>query len=226
MTTTEDSRSPVGGRIDWTHLCGVAALALAVAVLGLAVSGAVAAQEDQPGEPVSVYGEAEDELGNAAPAGTTVYAIVNGTVEDSITVDESGTFGGPETFEGHLAVNDGAGEEIVFAIESPDGTTALETVDLGGVDEVAEVSLTFPGGSFAQIDVTGNGMNATDTSGDGLLNDVDGDGEFGIFDVQAFFNNFDEPVVQNNLAAFNFNNDDPVEVGIFDVQALFNQLDG
>jgi hypothetical protein len=225
MTGVEGTEGAVAGvgRVGWRHVVGAVAVALAVALVGVAAVGGAAAQ-DQPGEPVNVYGEAEDELGNGIQVGTTIYAIVDGEVEDSFTVEEEGQFGGGDAFDDKLAVNDGAGGEVVFAVNSPDGVTALDTVNLDSAGEVVEINLTFPGGSFAGIDVNNNGLVATDTTANGLLNDVDGDGAFDIFDVQTLFENFNEPIVQNNASAFNFNGDDPPKVTIFDVQALFNTL--
>jgi len=60
--------------------------------------------------------------------------------------------------------------------------------------------------------------------GAGLYEDIDGDGEFTIFDVQALFRNLDSPAVQNFPAAFNFAGDDSESVGIADVQGLFERL--
>lgn len=223
--TDPDSAFSAGGRLDRQHLRGAVVLALAVAALLVVVPGGVAAQEE-PGDPVNVYGEAEDELGSVAPPGTTIYAIVDGVIEDSITVGENGQFGGPEPFAGHLAVNTGAGEELVFAIDGLDGATAFETVDLNSTDELVEVDLTFPIASFTDINVAGgDNTTATDTTGDGLLNDVDGDGEFDIFDVQLLFDNLDNPVVQENALAFNFAGTDEGNVSIADVQGLFVALD-
>jgi outer membrane protein assembly factor BamB len=66
-----------------------------------------------------------------------------------------------------------------------------------------------------------------DLDSDGRFEDVDGDGEFDIFDVQALFDGLDSDTVQNNPAAFNFNDDEnPQEVTIFDVQGLFERLSG
>ncbi len=61
----------------------------------------------------------------------------------------------------------------------------------------------------------------------GTYEDVDGNGEFDIFDVQEFFISFQSPTVQNNPAAFKFSDpgaENPEEVTIFDVQALFLAL--
>ncbi len=219
MTASDpDTGRAVNGR----HLAGVAVLALAVALAGVAAVGAVTAQDGEPSEPVNIYGSATDELGNSIDSGTSIYAIVDGEVEDSLTAEADGQFGGADAFEDKLVVN--GSTEVTFAVGSPDGTTALDTVDLESADPVVEVDLTFPVATFAEIDVNGDGNIATDTTGSGLLNDVTGDGEFNIFDVQTFFLNFETPTVQDNPEAFNFDGSANDEVTIFDVQALFVTL--
>jgi len=55
-----------------------------------------------------------------------------------------------------------------------------------------------------------------DLDGDGRYEDINGDGEFTIQDVQLFF--------QNNPRFYNFNDSDPADVTIGDVQALFLDL--
>jgi hypothetical protein len=89
---------------------------------------------------------------------------------------------------------------------------------------VSEVDESITGEATLSVDVNGDGEPARDTTGDGLLNDVKGDGSFTIFDVQAFFLNFQNTVVQENPALFNFDNDEPSEVTIADVQSLFIRL--
>jgi len=60
----------------------------------------------------------------------------------------------------------------------------------------------------------------TDPDGDGLYEDVNGDGEFDIVDVQALFTNFeDDDTIRNNPDKFDFNQDGTVDV--VDVQRLF-----
>ncbi len=65
-----------------------------------------------------------------------------------------------------------------------------------------------------------------DLDNDGLYEDVDGDGQFTIFDVQAFFETFrSEPVIEN-AESFDFSGSggpNP-DIGITDVQALFDKL--
>ena len=63
-----------------------------------------------------------------------------------------------------------------------------------------------------------------DVDGDGLYEDVRGDGKFDIADVQLLFESLTEPRVQENAAFYNFSGSSPSEVTIFDVQMLFNRL--
>ena len=75
------------------------------------------------------------------------------------------------------------------------------------------------------LDVTGDGNPATDTTGDGLLNDVTGDGAFTIDDVEALFDNLNRNAVQDNPELFNFaGRDAPETVTVADVQALYQEL--
>jgi hypothetical protein len=60
---------------------------------------------------------------------------------------------------------------------------------------------------------------------DGLYEDIDGDGELTIFDVQEFFLRFESQTVQDNAVFFKFQEDsEDEEISIFDVQALFVKL--
>ena len=60
-----------------------------------------------------------------------------------------------------------------------------------------------------------------DIDGDSLYEDIDGNDEFTIGDVQIFFQNRDSDVVQNNPEAFNFDERKPPGISVGDVQALF-----
>jgi subtilisin family serine protease len=62
-----------------------------------------------------------------------------------------------------------------------------------------------------------------DPDGDGLYGDVRGDGDLSVLDVQALFNNLDNPAVQNNAASFKFSGTGG-DVSVLDVQELFNEL--
>jgi len=65
-----------------------------------------------------------------------------------------------------------------------------------------------------------------DKDGDGLYEDVRGDDNLNILDVQALFNNLEEPPVTENAQYFYFNpRPNPESPNILDVQGLFNILD-
>ena len=72
-------------------------------------------------------------------------------------------------------------------------------------------------------DVTGDGRSATDPDGDRRYEDVNGDGEFSVIDIQALFANRDSTAIEEQPRAFDYNGDG--EFNVIDVQALFNQLD-
>jgi len=63
-----------------------------------------------------------------------------------------------------------------------------------------------------------------DLDGDGLYEDVRGDNQTDVFDVQALFQHMDSPVVQNHSEYFNFSNGDPSKVTVFDIQSLFRKV--
>jgi hypothetical protein len=131
-------------------------------------------------------------------------------------------------------LNDGAfdaAEEIVIAtveaeVTGTDTTAVTVDADRALQDlQAVDYEITETTGSELDpigIDVTGDNKPATDTTGNGLLNDIDGDGTYDIFDVQALFTHFEDPVVQNNADVFDFAPDG--EVNILDVQALFENL--
>jgi hypothetical protein len=112
-----------------------------------------------------------------------------------------------------------AASDKTYTVEVTDGTL---NVEFSTVNDNAKISAI----KVEQIDSDegpgpiGDFANApTDPDGDGLYEDVNGDGDVNVGDAQALFANTDDPVVQNNVAAFDFNGDGSVNVG--DAQALF-----
>lgn len=78
-----------------------------------------------------------------------------------------------------------------------------------------------------QVTESGNlevieGRPATDTTGNGNFDDVNGDGKFNIVDVNALFQNRNSATVTENPTHFDFNGDG--ELNIVDISALFNRL--
>jgi hypothetical protein len=79
------------------------------------------------------------------------------------------------------------------------------------------------GGDDSEMDPIGEFQNQpTDPDSDGRYEDINGDGESDIVDVQALFKNSDDETIQNNPDAFDFNGDGSVDV--VDVQKLFNEV--
>jgi hypothetical protein len=93
-------------------------------------------------------------------------------------------------------------------------------------DPVAEASATI------QVEDSDDGPPALpgqekppqDHDGDGLYEDIDGDGTLTIDDVHVFFENRDADVVQNNAERFNFAGNGSADVTLDDVQALYQLL--
>jgi surface glycoprotein (TIGR04207 family) len=112
---------------------------------------------------------------------------------------------------------------LVYEVEIPDDADTGDTFEISsnadsdiqlGID-VIEVS------DVAPPDVNDNGQPAQDLDGDGLYEDVTGDGQLQINDVQALFFNRDSDAVQNNAQLFNFDGQEPASIDVSDVQALF-----
>jgi hypothetical protein len=75
---------------------------------------------------------------------------------------------------------------------------------------------------FAPPAVTGN--RPRDLDCDGRYEDIDGDGELSIMDVQTLFDNRNDQQLEANAEQFNFSDGASDRVSIFDVQALFARL--
>lgn len=134
--------------------------------------------QNQPGEPQSFFGTIEQNDGETAPEGTELFALIDGEVEDSISVQPAGQYGGSETFDEKLVVNTGAGDEVEFRVFSPTGPQALESpFDLADAEnEPQELDLTFSNGTFTlggttspggevYINLTANGVSEVELDG-------------------------------------------------------------
>jgi uncharacterized membrane protein len=137
-------------------------------------------------------------------------------VEFRIDVDADGELETVETEPKTIAAGETA--QVSFTVSVPEGASLgprQHGVFTVADNETAEIEFTPP-------DVNGDGLLPGDLDGDGLYEDVNGDGELNIGDAQALFSNRDAPVVQDNIEAFDFNGDGSVNAG--DAQALFNEV--
>jgi len=125
-----------------------------------------------------------------------------------------------------LALATGSAQLLDAPVTLQDPELFLATDEGAGVElrDTTEITLT------ASTDVTPPKLDTglagppKNPRGDGLYRHVRGDDRFSILDVQALFNNLDNPALQEYAGAFNFSGSDPDEVNILDVQALFNDL--
>lgn len=172
----------------------------------------------------TVYTAATGELVGIDPAlGTAKWSTdLSGNPTSPILVGDTLVFGSSDNnvyaydTEGEQRWSFATGNDIVAPPVAVDGTVYTASTDglvyaLQGADTTPDAP-----------DVTGDGNVATDPDGDGLFEDVNGDGEFSVVDVQALFANLDSAAVQDNPELFDFNGDGRVDVT--DVQALFASL--
>jgi hypothetical protein len=114
---------------------------------------------------------------------------------------------------------DGNGTLTIAPSTGANGTYTVEVTADDGTDTTTEsFNVTVEPAATGPGPVVGDDA-PTDPDGDGLFEDVNGDGSVNAGDAQAIFANAQSEVVQNNVAAFDFNGDGFVNVG--DAQALF-----
>jgi len=161
-------------------------------------------------------------------------AAVGSTATVTADVTNDGTAESTQPVEFHLDV-DGDGTPETVATEQvtlAGGETTAVSFDVT-VPEDASFGdrdhgvFTAADSATAQIeftppDVSGDGDLPGDLDGDGLYEDVNGDGSANVGDAQALFSNRDDPSIQNFVDQYDFNGDGAVNVG--DAQVLFNQV--
>jgi hypothetical protein len=130
---------------------------------------------------------------------------------DSVTLDSNGQATVPVDLT--KSTDAGGYNYLVAAVEDADGP---------GLSSDVVVLKLEPDDGPAPV---GDFENApTDPDGDGVYEDVNGDGTPNVNDAQALFANLDDPVVQAGDGTFDFNDDGSVNVN--DAQALFAELTG
>lgn len=118
-----------------------------VVVLTIGTGTGVSPSFAQTAAPNAYYGAAESSTGTPAPDGTTIVAVANGEVQDSITVDTAGEYGSSEAAADKLRISSGIDSTVTFHVDSASGPEAEET-DPDPEGEVEQLDLTFPGGTF------------------------------------------------------------------------------
>jgi|GEM_PF-1695325 len=113
-----------------------------IAVLLWPAVGTVAGQS----APSSYYGPAVTEDGTPLPDGTTIVAVVDGTVQDQITVGD-GSYGGGEPLDEKLRVDD-TSSSVHFYVETDDGTRIeANRTDPAPTSGTERFPLSFPEGT-------------------------------------------------------------------------------
>jgi len=138
------------------------------------------------------------------------------SVELLFDVDGDGAAESVETKQ--VTIGPSGQTQVSFDVQVPadadfgDRSYSVETVadSAGGVVE------------FTPPDVNGDGNLPSDADGDGLYEDVNGDGDLNTGDAQALFSNRESAVIQSYLDAYDFNGDGVVNVG--DAQVLFTEI--
>lgn len=101
------------------------------------------------------------------------------------------------------------------------GDAVIDGTDSNGYDVVTGIDTTL---SVESPPPVNGGDPPQDLTGNGLFEDIDGDGSLSIFDVQILFDNLGDPAIENHASAYSFNEGDTETVTIFDVQTLFSLL--
>ncbi|WP_276252661.1 malectin domain-containing carbohydrate-binding protein [Halomontanus rarus] len=122
------------------------------------------------------------------------------------------------------AGHDQATVETFRDVSVSDGSLTIEftaSADNAKVSAIRVLSTDSDGGE--ELPAVGDNANRpTDPDGDGLYEDVNGDGTVSPNDVTTLFEHVDDPTVTNNVDAYDFNGDE--KIGISDVIQLFDSL--
>lgn len=152
---------------------------------------------------------------------TSIAAANTGTVNDGETAYANLPFGGDTADSGTVTIM-----TVTLAANAPGtvtldvnvtGDIAKEFGELYTINTVADGEFTVTKDTLPTLPGLDNSPN--DLDDDGSYEDVNGNGEFDIGDVQSIFNALKTEEVQSNTAAFDFNGNSGIDIG--DVQALY-----
>jgi len=168
----------------------------------------IAADADGTISDVSVHDSANDTTSDASVSGDGSSASLNAAMVD--TADT-----GSVTIGSVTVTADDPGMTTLDVSVSALGTETGQSYQVTGTTGASLTVITLgPIGDFTSA--------PTDPDGDGVYEDINGDGTFDIVDVQALFANVDDPTIQDNPESFDVNDDGTVDV--VDAQALYSEL--
>jgi hypothetical protein len=170
---------------------------------------AVAAVDGAPVDDLPAAARVE----NATDEGVTVQGI------DLATSGEGAIAAGDEDVLLAQVRLRGVSPGTVAVTLSLDSVADADTDPVALAVENATVTVT---GSEGPPAVVPGGAAPTDPDGDGLFEDVNGDGRVGVGDVIALFNGLGTPAVDAHVDAYDFSGDGRVGVG--DVVGLFDEV--
>ncbi|WP_231754512.1 hypothetical protein [Halapricum sp. CBA1109] len=141
---------------------------------------------------------------------------ITGTAVDehsNITRVQASVDGGPWS----TVAGDDATEWSV-TVEGPTDTVTIRATDHWGNNATRNVTVE----QSAVPSVVG-GRPITDPDGDGVYEDVDGDGEADLFDALVYYNNRNSGVIEAHPGLFDYDSEDDVGT-LFDALALFEMI--
>ncbi|PSP43208.1 hypothetical protein BRC66_00035, partial [Halobacteriales archaeon QH_2_66_30] len=135
-----------------------------------------------------------------------VRLLVNGTERDAT----------------ELALDGGESRTVTLSWDTDEGDAGThDLVVASGTANATVTARVTPANGERPPPVVG-GEPPRDLTGDGVYEDIDGNGEFTVGDVQQFFQHRDSEAVRDNAEFFDLTGDGQVSVG--DVQRLFMEL--
>jgi len=139
----------------------------------------------------------------------------DGSIADTdwTVVDGPGSVSG-STYEAPDDVDQDVEATVEVTVTDDDGATDTDTAIITIEDTDGGEPPSLPGAENPPAD----------PDGDGVYEDINGDGDLNIFDVQMLFDNLDTSTVQNHPSAYDFAGLENGRVEVFDVQALYNEM--
>jgi subtilisin family serine protease len=153
--------------------------------------------------------------GNPAEIEATIENIGELDLAQQVTL----TFAGRSVDAKSVSIASGSTGTVTLSAPTENilpGTYSYTVTDPADNTSTGEVTITEP--EVPSV----NGNQPTDPDGDGVHEDLNGDGTADVLDVQVLFSNLESETIQNNPSLFDYNGNG--EVDISDVQALYAEV--